>query len=150
MGAVFLAVGAYILRKDDLILDGLALALSTGLGAVIANIIGAHLGYGMVGYNRWIGTKLAEELGLSFGFFKDVFLILFVKYALTLSLITILALFVVSKFAKSRVIRTVVIVAGGLIFVAIAVRFSWIVGDVYHRIFHTKNSEQPSFALASI
>ncbi len=70
---LLLAVGAFLLRKDRYLLDSLVLTISTALGALIANYLGGIFGYGMVGYNRWLGRKLAEELGLSFGWMKDVF-----------------------------------------------------------------------------
>jgi len=118
MNAVLLSIGAFLLGRDEKILDGAVLALSTAIGVVVANAIGAAFNYGMVGYDRWLGRKLAKELGLHFGFIKDAFLLAYIKYALPLALVGILLLFAAGrrfKSGKERALIVGILAAGALL-----------------------------------
>ncbi|WP_297510644.1 STT3 domain-containing protein [Thermococcus sp.] len=114
--AILLGIGAFLIKRDRYIIDGLTLAGGTAIGALLANQIGATLGYGMVGYNRWIAKKLAEQLGIHFGTIKDVFLIFYLKYALPVALFALLALLIISKFVKEPKQRLAIIGAGTALF----------------------------------
>ncbi|MDI3475595.1 MAG: dolichyl-phosphooligosaccharide-protein glycotransferase [Thermococcaceae archaeon] len=102
--ALFLAAGAFVLEEKERLLDSLALALSTLIGALIANSLGGKFGYGMLGYNQ-LGKKVAERLSLQFGTFKDAYLLVHVKYLLPLTLAFIAILFVLWRFIKGRKAR---------------------------------------------
>ncbi|WP_456420714.1 oligosaccharyl transferase, STT3 subunit [Thermococcus sp.] len=117
--AVLLSIGAFLLEKDAKILDGLAITLSTVLGVLVANWIGGKFGYGMVGYNRWLGKKLAEELGLHFGIVKDAFLLAYLEYAVPLTIGTIIALLIASRWVKGK--RRILIIGGLTILVGLVV-----------------------------
>jgi len=99
---VFLSLGAFLLGEDERILDGIAIVVSTGLGAVMANYLGGIFGYGMVGYNRWLGRLIAERLGIDFGFIKDAFLLVHLKYVLPLAVVFGAVLLVGSRFLHRR------------------------------------------------
>ena len=120
VNALLLSVGAFILRRDRYILDGLLLAVSLLLGVFIANWIGGRLGYGMLGENRWLDKKLAETMGFHFGIIKDAFLFIFLKYALVPSIVALLLLLIFSCFVRNKRIRLAVL---GVTLLAIAVLF---------------------------
>ncbi|ASJ10305.1 oligosaccharyl transferase, STT3 subunit [Thermococcus sp. P6] len=103
--SLFLAVGAFLLKKDKYMLDSLCLALSTALGALMANYLAGSFGYGMLGYNRWLGKKVAEKLSLEFGLIKDVYLLVHLKYLLPLGLAFIVLLLILGRFVKSGKVR---------------------------------------------
>ena len=107
---VFLAAGAFILDEKENLLDALALALSTVLGAFIANSLGGKFGYGMLGYDRWLGKKTAEKLMLEFGTIKDVYLLVHVKYLVPLSIAFIVLIFILGKFIKDKKVRAGVLI----------------------------------------
>ncbi|ASJ08342.1 oligosaccharyl transferase, STT3 subunit [Thermococcus siculi] len=99
--AVFIAIGAFLLRKEWAFLDSTALTVSTILGALMANTIGSRLGYGMFGWNRPDGIEAAKALGLQFGFIKDAFLLVYLEYAVPAAILGIIILFGASRFIKS-------------------------------------------------
>jgi dolichyl-diphosphooligosaccharide--protein glycosyltransferase len=103
--SVFLAAGAFLLERDEYMVDSLSLALSTALGVLVANSLGAKFGYGMLGYDRWLGKKVAEKLALEFGSIKDVYLLVHLKYLLPLSLAFVILLLILGKFIKNRKVR---------------------------------------------
>jgi len=107
--AIFLAAGAFILDEKENLLDALALALSTLLGAFIANSLGGKFGYGMLGYDQ-MGKKVAEKLLLEFGTIKDAYLLVHVKYLVPLSIAFIVLLFLLSKFVKDKKARIGVLI----------------------------------------
>ncbi len=100
--AVFLAFGAFILRKDRYLADAAALTLSTAFGALIANWLGGRFGYGMLGGDRWLARKTAEKLGIELGRIKDVYLLVHLRYLVPLTLLGIAVLFLISKPVKER------------------------------------------------
>ena len=108
--AILIGIGAFLLRKDEYIIDGLVLAGGTAIGALLANWVGNKLGYGMAGYNRWVGIRLAEELGLHGGRIKDAFLLLYLKYILPLAILALLILFILSRLVKRWNARALIIV----------------------------------------
>ncbi|NJE49408.1 STT3 domain-containing protein [Thermococcus sp. 9N3] len=133
--AVLLSIGAFLLREDERILDGLAIALSTALGALIANALGGIFGYGMVGYNRWLGKKFAEELGVQFGFMKDLFLLLYVKYALPLAVTAIIALIVLARVVRGWKARVSIVGALVLVSVVLTGHYYGIIQNLLEKIF---------------
>jgi len=120
--AVLLSVGAFILEKDETILDGAAIAISTVLGALMANALGGIFNYGMVGYDRGVGRNLAKKLGLHFGFIKDAFLLAYLKYAVPAALVAIVVLLVVGRKVRGRN-RLWVVGAGAAIAALIGLRY---------------------------
>lgn len=120
--SVFLAAGAFLLKKDNYMVDSLSLALSTALGAWIASSLGAKFGYGMLGYNRWLGKKVVEKLALEFGSIKDVYLLVHLKYLLPLSLAFVLLLLILGKFIKNGKVRIGVL--AGLAVLGICIIFA--------------------------
>ncbi|ASJ11590.1 glycosyltransferase family 39 protein [Thermococcus thioreducens] len=133
--AVLLSVGAFLLEREGYLIDSLILAASTALGAVIANSLGGIFGYGMVGYNRWLGKKLAEELGLNFGWIKDAFLLAYLKYAIPLAVLTILLLLVISRFLRGKKTRILVVGIGFVVFLWLAVTYYGRVSELLLRLF---------------
>ena len=133
--SLLLALGAFLLEKDERILDGLTISLSLIPGVFLANWIGGRLGYGMTGETRWFGKNLAKELGVHFGTLKDVFLIVFLRYALILSVLAILALILIARFTKDRRIRWAVALIGVMATLFLAFRYYDIFGEAFHRIF---------------
>ena len=121
--AVLLSLGAFVLKRDEKIVDGVIIALSTVLGVLIANSIGEKFGFGMLGYNRWLGKKIAEEFGFNFGFIKDTFLYLYLKYAVSLAVVTILILVILARFSKNRKARYVI--TGVLVLATLVVAFHY-------------------------
>ncbi|WP_297503050.1 glycosyltransferase family 39 protein [Thermococcus sp.] len=133
--SLLLTLGAFLLEKDEKILDGLAISLSLVPGVFLANWIGGRLGYGMTGETRGLGRNLAKELGVHFGVLKDVFLIVFLKYALTLSILAILALILIARFVKDRRIRWVVASVGVIVALVLTFRYYGIVNDALNTLF---------------
>ncbi|WP_297548206.1 STT3 domain-containing protein [Thermococcus sp.] len=121
--AFLLSLGAFVLKKDEKIVEGVIIALSTVLGVLIANSIGEKFGFGMVGYNRWLGKKIAEEFGFNFGFIKDAFLYLYLKYAVSLAVVTILILVILARFSKNR--KTRYVITGVLVLATLVVAFHY-------------------------
>ncbi|AFK22058.1 STT3 domain-containing protein [Pyrococcus sp. ST04] len=117
---LFLAVWAY-LKEEKYFIDSLLIILSTALGALIANWIGGKLNYGMLGYYRWIGKIVAKKLNLTFGFIKDVYLLIHLKYLLPLSLVFIFLLYLTARFSKNTRVREAVLV--GLTILGLTVLF---------------------------
>ncbi|WP_371731569.1 STT3 domain-containing protein [Thermococcus sp. MV11] len=133
--ALFLAVGAFLLRRDRYIVDSLAILTSLAFGAILANSIGLHLGYGMVGATHWLGRKLAEELGVQFGFVRDLFLLLYLKYTIPLSMATVGALAVLSRLVRDEKLRVLMVAIGVVAAFWLVFRYYGIVNDALLRIF---------------
>ncbi|WP_297512634.1 STT3 domain-containing protein [Thermococcus sp.] len=133
--AVLLSIGAFLLREDERILDGLAIALSTAFGALIANALGETFGYGMASYNRWLGKKFAEELGLQFGLIKDAFLLLYLKYAVPVSVIAIAILLISARLVKSWKIRASIVGIITIAGIALAGHYHGIAQNLLEKIF---------------
>ncbi|MDN5321260.1 MAG: dolichyl-phosphooligosaccharide-protein glycotransferase [Thermococcaceae archaeon] len=112
---IFLGVGAFLLGKDKYLLDGAVLALSTALGALIANFLGSKFGYGILGYNRWLGKKVAEKLSSEFNTIKDAYLLFHLKYLVPLALVGLFALFVLSRVIKDKKQRAVIVAVLGVV-----------------------------------
>jgi dolichyl-diphosphooligosaccharide--protein glycosyltransferase len=112
--AVFLGVGAFLLDEKKL-LDSLLLTLSTLLGAFIASSLGERFGYGMLGYNDWLGKRVAEKLALEFGAIKDAYLLVHVKYLVPLALAFLVLLFIAGRFVKDVRIRAGILAGVGLL-----------------------------------
>ncbi|MFA4701987.1 glycosyltransferase family 39 protein [Pyrococcus kukulkanii] len=75
--ALFIAIGAFISGKEKYFMHSTSLAFSTIIGAFE---LGKYFRYGMFGWNKWQGKKLAEMLSLNFGRIKDVHLLIHIKY----------------------------------------------------------------------
>lgn len=108
--ALLLAFGAFILAKDKRLLDSGLLTLSTAFGAFLANYLGGHFGYGMLGENRWLAKKTAEKLGIELGAIKDVYLTVHLKYLVPLALAGVFVLFFLSRIVKERKQRALIVV----------------------------------------
>ncbi|NJE12827.1 STT3 domain-containing protein [Thermococcus sp. LS2] len=108
--AVLLAFGAFILGKDKYLLDSAVLTLSTAFGALLANYLGGYFGYGMLGGNRWLAKKTAENLGIELGAIKDVYLAVHLKYLVPLALAGIFALFSLSRIVKEKKQRALIVI----------------------------------------
>ncbi|AAL80535.1 oligosaccharyl transferase, STT3 subunit [Pyrococcus furiosus DSM 3638] len=120
-GGLLLGVYAY-LKSPKLFLDSILIVLSTGLGVLIANILGDKVGYGMLGYTDWMGKKVAETFGLEFGFIKDAYLLIHVKYLLPLSLV-FLGFLIITKKLNPK-IKVGVLVGGSILaFIVMLVKF---------------------------
>lgn len=115
--AVFLGVGDFLLGRDRYILDGILLTVSTAIGALIANYLGARVGYGMLGYDRWLSKTVAEKLSLELTTVRDAYLLFHLKYLVPLALAGLLALLALSKFIRDKRLRTLTV----LVFGALAV-----------------------------
>ncbi|WP_367884747.1 hypothetical protein [Thermococcus sp. JCM 11816] len=117
--AVFLGVGGdFLLGRDRYILDGILLTVSTAIGALIANYLGARVGYGMLGYDRWLSKTVAEKLSLELTTVRDAYLLFHLKYLVPpLALAGLLALLALSKFIRDKRLRTLTV----LVFGALAV-----------------------------
>ncbi|WP_175060107.1 STT3 domain-containing protein [Thermococcus sp. 2319x1] len=113
--ALFLGVGAFILGKDRYILDGIVLTLSTALGAFVANFLGGKFGYGMLGYNEWLGKKVAEKLSLELNTIKDAYLLFHLKYLAPIALLALLALLVLSRAVKNKKQRALMVAVLGTV-----------------------------------
>ena len=133
--AVFLSAGAFLLKKDKYILDGTVLALSLALGALLANWIGGVLGYGMVGETHWVGRSLAKELGIHFGFIKDVFLLLFLKYAVPSAVVLTVSLLVMARFVRSPRSRVAVTLVFLLAAVAVTLHYRALLTGILWKLF---------------
>ena len=108
--ALLLAFGAFILAKDEHLLDSGLLAISTAFGAFLANYLGGHFGYGMLGGNRWLAKKTAEKLGIELGAIKDVYLVVHLKYLVPLTLAGVFVLFFLSRIMKEKKQRALIVV----------------------------------------
>ncbi|NJE62121.1 STT3 domain-containing protein [Thermococcus sp. 21S7] len=136
--ALLLAVGTFLLGgRTRFFVDSLALVLATAVGALVANALGGHFGYGMVGATEWLGRKLAEEFGLQFGFIKDVFLLIYIKYAVPLSLGFIALLMLLSrfKFMKDGKLRALIIAVSLLVAVWVGYRYYGMVDRLILKLF---------------
>jgi len=134
-GAILLSIGAFIIEYDEKMLDGLVLTVSTAFGAVMANSLGGFFGYGMLGYDHWLGKKFAEELGIQFGYLKDAFLILYLKYIIPILVLVVLFLFALGRFIKTFKDRLVVVGIFVLLFIGGIGYFHAFVQELIGRIF---------------
>ncbi|KUH34435.1 oligosaccharyl transferase, STT3 subunit [Thermococcus celericrescens] len=135
--ALLIAVGGFLLGRDRYLKDALVLIASLAAGALLANSIGSHLGYGMVGATHWLGRKLAEELGIQFGFIGDLFLLLYLKYIIPLTAAAVLVLLVLSRLVRDRRVRGAVVLLGAVASVWLAFRYYGILNDALLRLFPT-------------
>ncbi|WP_240913585.1 STT3 domain-containing protein [Thermococcus sp. JdF3] len=133
--AVMVSAGAFLLGRDRYITDGIVMALSSALGALMANWLGGRFGYGMVAYSRWLGKKLAEELGMQFGFIKDLFLLIYVEYAVPLTLLVLVALLAFSKFVKEKKVRAAIVAIGAAVTLWVGIRYYGVVNEALLRLF---------------
>ncbi|WP_367883074.1 hypothetical protein [Thermococcus peptonophilus] len=108
-------MGAFLLGRDKYILDGIALTVSTAFGVLIANYLGGKVGYGMLGYDQWLGRKVAEKFSLELTTIKDAYLLFHLKYLVALALVGLLALFALSKFIGDKRLRGITVVVFGAI-----------------------------------
>lgn len=60
----------------------------------------------MLGYAKWLGKSVAKKLGLEFGYLKDVYLILHLKYLVPISLSFVLVLILLGFLTKDIRIRS--------------------------------------------
>ncbi|QDA32231.1 oligosaccharyl transferase, STT3 subunit [Thermococcus indicus] len=135
--ALLIAVGGFLLGRDSYLRDALVLVASLAAGALLANSIGSHLGYGMVGSTRWLGKKLAEELGVQFGFIGDLFLLLYLKYIIPLTAAAVLALLALSRLVRGRRARGAVVLLGAAASIWLAFRYYGVINDAFLRLFPT-------------
>ena len=129
--AIFMAIGAILLRREWAILDSIALTASAAMGALIANELGARLGYGMFGWNRPDGIEAAKSLGLHFGFMKDAFLLVYIKYAVPVALVLIVLLFAAMRLIKSERGRTAFVAALLLAGALLGIRYYGLIEGVF-------------------
>ncbi|WP_232473533.1 STT3 domain-containing protein [Thermococcus profundus] len=109
LNAVLFSMGAFLLNRDEYIVDGLALTIATAVGAVIANHIGEILGYGILGYKSGGGKVLTKKLSLEFGYVKDAYLLIHLKYLVPLAILAIILLIGLSHVLKDRKRRIITI-----------------------------------------
>ncbi|NJE05687.1 oligosaccharyl transferase, STT3 subunit [Thermococcus sp. M36] len=133
--ALLLAVGGFVLRRNRYLADAAVIVILSLLGALLASWVGGHLGYGMVGPDRWVGKKLAEEFGLQAGFMKDVFLTAYVKYAVPAALAVILVLFLLSRLSLSRKQRGLVVLIGAVLLLWVFLRYLGTLDSVLETLF---------------
>ncbi|NJE30299.1 oligosaccharyl transferase, STT3 subunit [Thermococcus sp. 18S1] len=131
--ALFIAIGALLLRRDWAFLDSLALVISTAFGALVANVMGAILGYGMFGWNRPDGIEVARNLGLHFELVKDAFLLVYLKYAVPLTLIGVLLLFGVHKGVRGMKGRSMIAIILLLAMVIVGIKYHGFIERVFLR-----------------
>ena len=132
VSAVFIAVGSFLLEKDNF-LDAIALVFSVVIGILISNALGTWFGYGMGGPTHALGKTLAAEFGLNFGFINDAVLLMYLKYAIPLSIVVILGLFGLSRIVKGhRILITLVILA---VFAGIGLKYYGMISGVLTRLF---------------
>ncbi|AEH25449.1 STT3 domain-containing protein [Pyrococcus yayanosii] len=105
---LFLSIWGY-LREEKYFPDATLLVLSTVLGALIANWIGGMLNYGMLGQDHGFGKAVAKKLGLTFGFVKDAYLLVHLKYLVLLALAFILALYLARRFINDFKQRAIIL-----------------------------------------
>ncbi|AFL95064.1 putative oligosaccharyl transferase, STT3 subunit 2 [Thermococcus cleftensis] len=113
--AAFLTLEALILQEDWAFADSISLTAAAAAGALMANFLGARVGYGMFGWNRPDGMAVAEKLGLEFGLVKDAFLLAYLKYAVPLLILATVVLLAASRLLKdprSRISLIVVLLLG--------------------------------------
>ncbi|WP_258083263.1 STT3 domain-containing protein [Thermococcus thermotolerans] len=133
--ALLMAIGAFLLEKKEVFVDSFVLVLATLFGALLANSLGAWFGYGMAASTRGLGKALAEEFGLQFGFIKDAFLLIYLKYAVPVSVVFIAVLFVLSKALKEKKQRAVVVGIGAVIALWVGVRYYGTLNEILLRLF---------------
>nr|WP_206203314.1 MULTISPECIES: glycosyltransferase family 39 protein [unclassified Thermococcus] len=108
--AIFLSIGALLLQKSRMLVDSVAIVVSTLFGALLANFLGGYFYYGMFGWNRPLGIETAQKLGFHLETIKDAFLLAYIRYAVPLALAFIVLLFIISKVIRSRTHRVGIIV----------------------------------------
>ncbi|WP_342764473.1 oligosaccharyl transferase, STT3 subunit [Thermococcus sp. 21S9] len=134
---VLLSIGAFLIGNDRRIVDGICVTLSTALGAVIANALGGIFGYGMTGYNKILGKELAKEFGLNFGFIKDAFLLLYLKYAVVLAVAVGITLLIVARFVRDWKTRLSLVAVVSLVAIAVFVHYWGVLQNLVDKVFHT-------------
>ena len=135
--AVFMAVGAFLLDRREGFLDSIALILSTVLGALVANAMGPHFGFGMLGAGTSLGEKFAGEFGLHFGVIKDAFLLLYLQYVVPAVLLAVLVLFGLSRVLDSLRVKLVLFGAGAVVVSLLLFWYYGRVADLMGGIFPT-------------
>uniref|UniRef100_UPI00260DA35F STT3 domain-containing protein n=1 Tax=Thermococcus sp. TaxID=35749 RepID=UPI00260DA35F len=135
--ALTLALGAFILRENAYFEDALTLTASTAFGALLANSIGGHLNYGMVGADRWLGREFAKEFGLHFGLIRDAFLLAFLRYAVPAAIATIMVLMMLSRFVRGDRWRLLIAGIGLAAAMVVGLRYYGRVDTLIHQLFPT-------------
>ncbi|ASJ15386.1 STT3 domain-containing protein [Thermococcus radiotolerans] len=135
--ALFLAVGAFLLERKREFIDAIMLVIATIVGAILANAFGGRFGYGMVGETEWLGQKFAEEFGLQFGFIKDAFLLVYLKYAVPSSIVAIILLFILSRFIKETKQKAIIVGIGVIIFFWIGIKYYGRIDNLVKELFPT-------------
>ena len=133
--SILLALGAFLLGEEDKLMDSLGILLSTAVGVLLANYLGSRMGYGMTAADHWLGRSLAKELGLQFGTIKDVFLLLYMKYALPLGLALILLLLLLIHLRRDPKFRVAVTLILTVVALAVAYHYYGILNGALNRIF---------------
>ena len=133
--ALLMAIGAFLLDEKGVSIDASALVAATALGALLANSLGSRFGYGMAASTRGLGQALAKEFGLQFGFIKDAFLLMYLKYAVPVSIVVIAVLFVLSRVLRERKQRAVVVGIGVVLALWVGVRYYGILNEILLRLF---------------
>ncbi|WP_371137003.1 STT3 domain-containing protein [Pyrococcus sp. NA2] len=129
LNITFLAIGAFILKKERYLFDSVILALSTALGALIANYLGKIVRYGMLGRNTWLGKITMEKLGIKLNNdIGDVYLFLHLKYLVPLAILLVLTLFLTSKMIKNEKHRLIFVSLILLVFAIIFSKFTTLKG----------------------
>ena len=105
---VGLSVSAYGFLRGEGIKDGVLMALSTGIAAVVASLLGRLFGFGMFWIENWQGKNLVKLTGISPGPLQDAYLVLHLLVLLPATLVIIALLWALkSKIPeKARKIGT--------------------------------------------
>ncbi|NJE03858.1 oligosaccharyl transferase, STT3 subunit [Thermococcus sp. MV11] len=133
--AIFMAVGAFLLEERNAFVDATALVIATGLGALLANFLSDNFGMALLGEGRPLGEELAEKFGLQFGFINDAFLLMFLKYAVPISAVAILGMFVFSSFLRERKQRVLLVGIGVVVVLWLWVKYYGTVDEIIQGMF---------------
>ncbi|GEM_PF-683515 len=133
--SIFIAVAAFLLDEKDTFIDALALVMATVFGAFLANTFGGYFGYGMASMSKELGQALANEFGLQFGLIKDAFIVIYLKYAVPVSIVIILALFILSRGIKEKKLKAIIIAIGIIVAFWIGIKYYGKIDSILLKLF---------------
>ncbi|NJE06949.1 oligosaccharyl transferase, STT3 subunit [Thermococcus sp. M39] len=117
--AFFIALWAFLFRKQKYFVDSIFLTISTAAGVLIAVKLGELYGYGML-WDSGTSRKIAKDLGLTLGNIKDIYLWSHLRVLVPLVLAVILILFVLSRIKSLKfrllLLSLTILVSGVVLF----------------------------------
>jgi len=136
LNIITISFWSFIKRDSGNLKVSMALLLLSLAAAITADLLGGVLGYGMLGFDRELGRRIATQLGIPLGVpIKDAFLSAYVIYVLPAVLGVQAMFYVIRDRIQDTSKRTGVVVfilLAGLLIAAMKFNVHGIVGGIFH------------------